>query len=117
GLKFCLLVGLTAQVIGIAILCGLQTNCDRVVVIIYIDIARGFSGVAKDMVKLGGKSVTKLVTKDHQNSRLFKMVAWLTGAKNSVKGIGFLFGALILYFTSRPFSENGVEYIPSLIIL
>ncbi|CAG8700074.1 2057_t:CDS:2, partial [Racocetra fulgida] len=46
----------------------------------------GFSGVAKDLVKLGGKSITKLVTKSsYHQSQLFKLVAWLTGAKNSVK--------------------------------
>ncbi len=53
------------------------------------------------MVKLGGKSVTKLVTKEegtHQ-SKLFKLVAWLTGAKNSVKGAGFFWGAFLLNFT------------------
>ncbi|CAI2170643.1 3021_t:CDS:2 [Funneliformis geosporum] len=110
GLRFCLLVGLLSQVIGIGILCGLQSSWSKTVVIIYIIIAQGFSGIAKDMVKLGGKSVTKLVTKDgsgHQ-SKLFKLVAWLTGAKNSVKGAGFFWGAFLLKFAG---------YIPALSVL
>src|SRR6266508_6084909 len=84
GLRFCLLVGLLSQVIGIGMLYGLQGNWSKgkiaqTDVIIYVTIAQGFSGIAKDMVKLGGKSVTKLVTKEegtHQ-SKLFKLVAWL----------------------------------------
>ncbi|CAG8600261.1 5649_t:CDS:2 [Ambispora leptoticha] len=103
GLRFCLLTGLITQIIGIGILCGLQRDWPRTVVIIYIIIAQGFSGVAKDMVKLGGKSVTKLVKHDddlstHQ-SALFKLVAYLTGAKNSIKGAGFFLGAFLLNFT------------------
>ncbi|CAG8458060.1 6816_t:CDS:2 [Diversispora eburnea] len=111
GLRFCLLVGLCTQVIGIGISCGLQSNWSSQIVIIYIVIAQGFSGIAKDMVKLGGKSVTKLVTKDdikgHQ-SKLFNLVAWLTGAKNSIKGAGFFVGAFLLRFAG---------YVPSLLIL
>src|SRR6266542_5513592 len=101
GLRTCLLIGLVFQVVGIGLLCGLQSSWNKTVVIIYIIIAQGFSGIAKDMVKLGGKSVTKLVTKEgveHQ-SKLFKLVAWLTGAKNSVKGAGFFWGAFLLNFT------------------
>ena len=39
-----------------------------------------FGGVAKDLTKLGGKTVTKLVTPDEQESRLFKLVSLVTGA-------------------------------------
>src|SRR3954451_20976384 len=111
GLRFCLLVGLIFQVIGIGLLCGLQPHWSKTIVIIYIIIAQGFSGIAKDMVKLGGKSVTKLVTKDEENkhqSKLFKLVAWLTGAKNSVKGAGFFWGAFLYKFAG---------YIPALLVL
>jgi len=111
GLRTCLLIGLVFQVVGIGLLCGLQSSWNKTVVIIYIIIAQGFSGIAKDMVKLGGKSVTKLVTKDEKQTRqsnLFKLVAWLTGAKNSVKGAGFFWGAFLFKF---------IGYIPSLLVL
>ncbi|CAG8779657.1 20107_t:CDS:2, partial [Dentiscutata erythropus] len=77
GIRVCLVSGLFVQIIGITMLCG-------------------FSGIAKDLVKLSGKSVAKLVTKDdslHQ-TLLFKLVAWITGAKNSVKGAGFFWGPI-----------------------
>lgn len=43
-------------------------------------------GIAKDLTKLGGKTVTKLVTPDEKQSQLFKLVAMMTGWKNSLKG-------------------------------
>ncbi|CAG8524568.1 13842_t:CDS:2 [Dentiscutata erythropus] len=110
GLRTCFISGLVTQVIGIGMLCGLPWITQGITFYIYVIIAQGFSGMAKDLVKLGGKSITKLVTKsndDHQ-SQLFKLVAWLTGAKNSVKGAGFFLGAFLFYF---------VGFIPSLAIL
>ncbi|CAG8556552.1 putative transporter [Rhizophagus irregularis] len=111
GLRFCLLIGLVFQIMGIGLLCGLRIDWSKTIVIIYIIISQGFSGIAKDLVKLGGKSVTKLVTKDENEShqsKLFKLVAWLTGAKNSIKGAGFFWGALLYRF---------IGYIPSLLVL
>ncbi|KAF0497268.1 major facilitator transporter [Gigaspora margarita] len=113
GIRVCLVSGLFVQVVGIAMLCGLQgywSSWSSLIIIIYVTIAQGFSGIAKDLVKLAGKSVTKLVTTDdslHQTS-LFELVAWITGAKNSVKGAGFFWGALLLLYTG---------YIPALLIL
>lgn len=43
-------------------------------------------GIAKDLTKLGGKTITKLVTPDEQQSRLFRLVSFITGWKNSLKG-------------------------------
>ena len=110
GFRFCLILGLINQIIGISLLCGLQSDWTKVVVIIYIIIAQGFSGIAKDLIKMSGKSVTKLISEDdhHTQTKLFQTVAWLTGAKNSIKGFGFLLGALLLYF---------ISYIWTLIIL
>ncbi|KAI9138160.1 hypothetical protein BKA69DRAFT_1093692 [Paraphysoderma sedebokerense] len=56
-----------------------------------------FSGIAKDLVKMSGKSITKLVTKESDSGGpLFRLVANLTGAKNSIKGIGYFLGSVIL---------------------
>ncbi len=54
------------------------------------------NGIAKDLTKLGGKTVTKLVTPEEKQMALFKMVAWITGFKNSAKGVGYLLGAALL---------------------
>jgi len=53
-------------------------------------------GIAKDLVKLGGKTVTKLVTPDDKQGMLFSLVSYVTGFKNSLKGVGYLVGATIV---------------------
>lgn len=40
----------------------------------------------QDFMKLTGKATPKLVTKDGAEGRLFRIVAWLTGMKNALKG-------------------------------
>jgi len=37
--------------------------------------------------------VTKLVTPDEKQSALFKLVSYITGFKNSLKGVGYFIGA------------------------
>jgi len=64
--------------------------------IVYITIVQMFGGVAKDLTKLGGKTVTKLVTPDEKNTQLFKIVSLLTGWKNSLKGVGYFLGSALL---------------------
>ncbi|KAJ3328062.1 hypothetical protein HDU91_004203, partial [Kappamyces sp. JEL0680] len=88
GLKFNLVWGLVCQLVGIALLGVLQVSQDwnRYSVIVYVTLVQTFSGVAKDMVKIAGKSSTKLVKVlkkgGTDSDNLFKVVAWLTGAKN-----------------------------------
>lgn len=88
GLKSSLLVGLVFQLIGIATLVVLiwTDGWSSMQVISYITSVQIFTGVAKDMVKLAGKSSTKLikVLKGSHKDYSFKVVAYLTGAKNSV---------------------------------
>lgn len=55
-----------------------------------------FAGVAKDLAKLGGKTVTKLVTPEGRDTRLFRLVSLLTGWKNSLKGVGYFLGSALL---------------------
>jgi MFS family permease len=102
GLKSSLVVGLLCQLIGIAALTVLlwTDSWNPIGIICYVTAVQTFTGIAKDLVKLAGKSSTKLVKVlkgDHEDS-LFKVVAWLTGAKNSVKGLGFFFGAALINY-------------------
>jgi hypothetical protein len=55
-----------------------------------------FAGIAKDLTKLGGKTVTKLVTPQEKETQLFKLVSFITGWKNSLKGVGYFAGAALL---------------------
>ena len=62
----------------------------------YVMFAQALSGIAKDLNKMSAKSGVKLVAGDVQG-RLFRWVAWLTGSKNALKGLGFFVGATLLY--------------------
>jgi hypothetical protein len=57
--------------------------------------AQGISGLAKDFTKTASKSAIK-ATSAEGSGQLFKWVAWFTGSKNAMKGIGFFVGGLLL---------------------
>jgi len=52
-------------------------------------------GVAKDLTKTASKSAIKL-TAGTASGQLFQWVAWFTGSKNAMKGVGFFLGGLLL---------------------
>ncbi|CAG8679124.1 11695_t:CDS:2 [Ambispora leptoticha] len=113
GIQALLVSGYFIHTVGIAMLCGLQrywNSWNSSIIIIYATIAQGYSRIAKDLVKLGCKSVIKLATKDDnpQQSIIFKLVTWIVNAKNSVKGVGVFLGAFLLQY---------MDYIPALFIL
>ncbi len=58
-------------------------------------IAQGIAGVAKDLTKTASKSAIK-ATSAEGSGQLFRWVAWFTGSKNAMKGIGFFIGGLLL---------------------
>ena len=74
----------------------LQDEWGKTTSIVYVTLAQMLCGVAKDLVKLGGKAVTKLITPDERQGMLFSLVSYVTGFKNSMKGVGYLTGALIV---------------------
>ncbi len=96
GIKTTLLTGLTVQLVAFGMLFGWQNDWSTVVAIVYVTISQTLSGVAKDLTKLGGKTVTKLVTPEGKNSSLFKLVSFITGWKNSLKGVGYFLGAALV---------------------
>ena len=57
--------------------------------------AQGVSGVATDLTKTASKSAIK-ATSQGGSSQLFRWVAWFTGSKNAMKGVGFFLGGLLL---------------------
>ncbi|MFM2309671.1 MAG: hypothetical protein RLY87_1793 [Chloroflexota bacterium] len=63
-------------------------------------ILQGASGVAKDFTKVGAKSAVAIQT---ASNHLFRVIALITGAKNTVKGVGFFVGAGLLWaFGAQP---------------
>lgn len=100
GLRATLLTGLLTQLVGICALFGVQSAWarpgERWKGLVYITLAQMLCGVAKDLTKLGGKTVTKLVTPEEKQSSLFRLVSLITGWKNSMKGLGYFLGAACL---------------------
>ncbi len=62
----------------------------------YVMLAQAVSGIAKDLNKMSAKSSVKLMLPEKAEGKLFKWVAFLTGSKNSIKGLGFFLGGLLL---------------------
>lgn len=63
----------------------------------YVMLAQAVSGIAKDLNKMSAKASVKLMVPDDAQGKLFKWVAFLTGSKNSIKGLGFFVGGLLLH--------------------
>jgi predicted MFS family arabinose efflux permease len=61
----------------------------------WVVLSQGVCGVAKDLTKTASKSAIKL-TAGEASGQLFKWVAWFTGSKNAMKGIGFFLGGVLL---------------------
>ena len=83
GIKATLLSGLTLQLGGIGMLYGWHNSWGKLQAMIYVTVSQMLCGIAKDLTKLGGKTVTKLVTPEEQQSSLFKLVSLITGAPAS----------------------------------
>lgn len=96
GIKFTLICGLTLQLFSYSLLFGWKNDWSKTEAICYVTFAQMFAGIAKDLTKLGGKTVTKLVTPDEQETKLFKLVSLITGWKNSLKGVGYFLGSLLI---------------------
>jgi MFS family permease len=92
GLKSTLFSGLLLQVGALSILAW-QADALSMPLVMLVQAA---SGIAKDLTKMSSKSYLKFVIGANQPSRLLKWVAILTGSKNTLKGVGFFLGGLLL---------------------
>lgn len=96
GLNRTLILGLSLQIIAVLALSFLDQGWPIALAVAFVVAVQGLSGVAKDFTKMSAKSALKLILPEGQNNRLFKWVALLTGSKNTLKGIGFFLGGLLL---------------------
>ena len=99
GIARMLAVGLSTQIIGFLLLSLLNPAWTAAVSVAWVVIAQGICGVAKDLTKTASKSAIKVTAdqaKDQGSGQLFKWVAWFTGSKNAMKGVGFFLGGLLL---------------------
>ncbi len=95
GIARMLVVGLTTQIVGFLLLSALSPYWTATLSVAWVVLAQGISGVAKDLTKTASKSAIK-ITAGQASGQLFKWVAWFTGSKNAMKGVGFFIGGLLL---------------------
>ena len=95
GIARMLMVGLTTQIIGFGLLSALSPDWTATMSVAWVVLSQGVCGVAKDLTKTASKSAIK-VTAGEASGQLFKWVAWFTGSKNAMKGVGFFLGGLLL---------------------
>ena len=95
GIARMLAVGLATQITGFLLLSALSPSWTVVMSVAWVVGAQGICGVAKDLTKTASKSAIKL-TAGSASGQLFKWVAFFTGSKNAMKGVGFFLGGLLL---------------------
>ena len=95
GITRMLTVGLSTQILGFLLLSFLSSDWTAAMSVAWVVGAQGVCGVAKDLTKTASKSAIK-ITAGEASGQLFKWVAWFTGSKNAMKGIGFFIGGLLL---------------------
>ncbi|NQV59152.1 MAG: organoarsenical effux MFS transporter ArsJ [Alphaproteobacteria bacterium] len=95
GISRMLTVGLGLQVLALLLLSLLDPMWSAAGSVAWVVMAQGIAGIAKDLTKTASKSAIK-VTAAAGNGQLFRWVAWFTGSKNAMKGLGFFVGGLLL---------------------
>ena len=107
GIARMLTVGLVTQITGFVLLSLLDPGWTAAMAVAWVVVAQGICGVAKDLTKTASKSAIKITQSQVQaeakeqarggsQGQLFKWVAWFTGSKNAMKGVGFFLGGLLL---------------------
>ena len=92
GLNITMHLGMAMQVFALMML----TVPDPWLSTVYVMTAQALSGIAKDLNKMSAKASIKTLVSAEAESTLFKWVAILTGSKNTLKGVGFFLGAILL---------------------
>jgi predicted MFS family arabinose efflux permease len=95
GIARMLAVGLATQIAGFVLLSVMSPDWGAALSVAWVVLAQGVCGVAKDLTKTASKSAIKLTAGD-ASGRLFRWVAFFTGSKNAMKGLGFFLGGLLL---------------------
>ena len=92
GLNKTMNIGLAMQVVAL----GMLSVPSELLTVVYVMAAQALSGIAKDLNKMSAKSSIKLLVPEDAEGKLYKWVAILTGSKNTLKGVGFFLGGLLL---------------------
>lgn len=114
GLKSILYSGMTLQILVLFFLSNTAVDWNSYIGILTVIICQGLSGIAKDLTKVSSKSAIRILAPVNKSSTLFHWTSWLTGSKNSIKGLGFFLGCLLLVFFDF---KNSVLILSSILAL
>jgi len=92
GEKPVLVQGLLLQVVA----CLMLSADTAWLTLPYVMLTQVLSGVAKDLAKTAAKSYVRVLVPEGAQGPLYRMVAFLTGSKNAMKGLGFFAGGACL---------------------
>jgi len=92
GLNTTMHIGLVLQILALSMLLVSPTYLS----VGYVMLAQAISGIAKDLNKMSAKSSIKMLFPNESQGKLYRWVSLLTGSKNTLKGVGFFVGALLL---------------------
>lgn len=92
GLNATMNAGLALQVIALCVLL-VPGNWLSIPLVM---AAQAMSGIAKDLNKMSAKSAVRLLVPKGEAAKLYRWVAVLTGSKNTLKGVGFFLGGVLL---------------------
>ena len=95
GIPRMLAAGQALQIAGLLMLSALDPAWTAAASVAWVVAAQGIAGLAKDFTKTASKSAIK-ATAGAAAGQLFRWVAWFTGSKNAMKGLGFFVGGLLL---------------------
>ena len=95
GIPRMLMAGQALQIAGLVMLSALDPAWTAAASVAWVVAAQGIAGLAKDFTKTASKSAIK-ATSAEGAGQLFSWVAWFTGSKNAMKGVGFFAGGLLL---------------------
>ena len=92
GLNTTMHFGLALQILALTMLLVEPSQLS----VLYVMVAQAVSGMAKDLNKMSAKSSIKLLVPRHAQGKLYQWVSLLTGSKNTLKGVGFFLGSILL---------------------
>jgi MFS family permease len=95
GIPRMLMIGQLLQIGGLGMLSVLDPAWPSALAIAWVVVAQAIAGLAKDFTKTASKSAIK-ATSAEGSGQLFRWVAWFTGSKNAMKGLGFFVGGFLL---------------------
>ncbi|GAA4354443.1 organoarsenical effux MFS transporter ArsJ [Kangiella marina] len=92
GLNKTMNIGLLLQILAL----GALLVPTSLLTVPWVMTAQAVSGIAKDLNKMSAKSAIKSLVAKGEDGKLYRWIAVLTGSKNTLKGVGFFMGGLLL---------------------